>query len=407
MKKILAIILALVSLVGITAMGASAQVEAQEKEPLKFGDDVKFKILQISDIQDRIIFRPLTKMFIEDLLEKEKPDLVVLTGDNIAPGCPKIDWYIEKTIDNFMKIFEERKVPVAIVYGNHDADRNCMTKEEQWEVYESYDCFVGVGDSEELTGYGTYYLPVMSSDGEEQKFTLWFFDSQMDNEENDLGGYGCVAKDQIDWYIKTEKALTAENGGKIIPSFAFQHIILPEVYDVLYKVGETDPETGKVTELEAEGAYFKEHIIDWYGTHYAFPEKYADKDTFLSENCCPPRYSNGQADALVDYGKVLGIAVGHDHKNSFVIPYKGLDIVQTPTASFGAYGDDNRGARVITLDESDLSDYETDVIFFRDYYDLSDEKLYNQYVFNSDYEKYSIGDRLKAMVKYYWLKITD
>ena len=69
MKKILAIILALVSLVGITAMGASAQVEAQEKEPLKFGDDGKFKILQISDIQDRIIFRPLTKMFIEDLLE--------------------------------------------------------------------------------------------------------------------------------------------------------------------------------------------------------------------------------------------------------------------------------------------------------------------------------------------------
>ena len=104
---------------------------------------------------------------------------------------------------------------------------------------------------------------------------------------------------------------------------------------------------------------------------------------------------------------MLGIATGHDHKNSFVIPYRGLDIVQTPTASFGSYGDDNRGARVITLDESDLSDYETDVIFFRDYYDLSDEKLYNQYVFNSDYEKYSIGDRLKAMVKYYWLKITD
>ena len=61
MKKILAIILALVSLVGITAMGVSAQAEAQEKEPLKFGDDGKFKILQISDIQDRIVFRPLQK----------------------------------------------------------------------------------------------------------------------------------------------------------------------------------------------------------------------------------------------------------------------------------------------------------------------------------------------------------
>lgn len=405
MKKTLALILALIMSVSFVIVAAA---QGGEKEPLKFGDDGKFKILQISDIQDRIIFRPLTKMFIEDLLEKENPDLVVLTGDNIAPGCPQLDWYIKKNIDNFMKIFEEKKVPVAIVYGNHDADRNCMTKEEQWEVYESYDCFVGVGDSEELTGYGTYYLPVMSSDGEEQKFTLWFFDSQMDNEENDLGGYGCVAKDQIDWYIKTEKALTAENGGKIIPSFAFQHIILPEVYDVLYKVGETDEETGEVIPFEAEGAtYLKGQIVDWYGTHYAFPEKYADEDTCFGETCCPPRYSNGQADALVDYGKVLGIAVGHDHKNSFVVPYKGLDIVQTPTASFGSYGDINRGARVIVLDESDLSDYETDVIFFRDYYDLEDEKLYNQYVFNSDGAGFSVGDRLKAMVKYYWLKITD
>ena len=403
MKKLLTLILSVLVALGMTTVVSAAG----EKEALKFGDDGKFKILQISDIQDRIVFRPLTKMFIEDLLEKENPDLVVLTGDNIAPGCPKLDWYIEKNIDNFMKIFEEKKVPVAIVYGNHDADRNCMTKEEQWEVYEKYDCFVGVGDSEELTGYGTYYLPVMDKEGKEQKFTLWFFDSQMYNDENDLGGYGCVAKDQVEWYIKTEKALAAENGGKLIPSFAFQHIIVPEVYEMLYKVSETDPETGAVTKLEVEGEYDKNHTFMKNNATYAIPMEFIDEDTFLSETCCSPEYTNGQAAAMIDYGKVLGIAVGHDHKNSFVIPYKGLDIVQTPTASFGSYGDDNRGARVITLDESDLSDYETDVIFFRDYYDLSDEKLYNQYVFNSDYEKYSIGDRIKAMVKYYWLKITD
>lgn len=408
MKKILALILALITAFSLAAVSVSAEAEAEPeaKEALTFNEDGKFKILQISDIQDRIIFRPLTKMFINDLLEKENPDLVVLTGDNIAPGCPKIKWYVEKCIDNFMKIFEEKGVPVAIVYGNHD-EENCLDKQEQWAIYEKYDCFVGVGDSEELTGYGTYYLPVMSSDGEQQKFTLWFFDSQMYNDENDLGGYGCVAKDQVEWYIKTEKALTEANGGKIIPSFAFQHIIVPEVYNVLYKVGDTDAETGEITEVEAEGEYLDAQPIEWYGEYYAFPKEYADEDTFLSETCCSPRYTNGQAEALIDYGKVLGIAVGHDHKNSFVLPYKSLDIVQTPTASFGSYGDINRGARVITLDESDLSDYETDVIFFRDYYDLEDEKLYNQYVFNSDGAGFSLGDRLKAMVKYYWLKITD
>lgn len=402
MKKTVAIVLAILTAFSLLSSIASAEAAPEKKkEPLKFNKDGSFKIMQIADIQDVVLFRPLTRMFITDLLDKEKPDLVVLTGDNIAPGSGQlISWLIKKNIDNFMKIFENKKVPVAIVYGNHDADRNCLTKEEQWEIYEKYDCFIGVRDSEELTGYGTYYLPINASDSDKHKFTLWFFDSQERNTENDLGGYGCVAKDQIDWYVRTEKALTEANGGEIIPSFAFQHIIIPEIYDVLYKVGEVNGETGKITELKAPGAYLKDQTITEDGMVYGFPEEYADENTFLSETCCPPKYSNGQADALVDNGNVLGIAVGHDHVNCFVIPYKSLDIVQTPTSSFGSYGDINRGARVITLNENDLSDYETEMIYFREYYDLSDKKLYNRYVFNSECDDFTIKDRLVAMVKY-------
>ncbi len=406
MKKIIALTLAVLTAFGVFGIFAAAKADVTagnvEKQPLRFNEDGSFKILQIADIQDVILFRPLTRIFITDLLEKENPDLVVLTGDNIAPGSGFIKWMIKKNIDNFMKIFENKKVPVAIVYGNHDADRNCMTKEEQWDVYEKYDCFIGVRDSEELTGYGTYYLPVNASDSDKQKFTLWFFDSQEHNDENDLGGYGCVAKDQVDWYVRTEKALAEANGGEIIPSFAFQHIIVPEIYDVLYKVGEADMEKHEMTkELEAPGPVYGDQTIIENGFVYAFPEKYADEDTFLSETCCPPKFTNGQADALIDNGKVLGIAVGHDHKNSFVIPYKGLDIVQTPTASFGSYGDHNRGARVILLNEKDLTSYETDVIFFRDYYDInSDEKLLNRYILNSEGAGYTTKERIVAAFRY-------
>ncbi len=402
MKRIFSIFLCILVTLGCFVFGASAE---NTDKTLRFNEDGSFKVLQISDFQDVVLFRELTKTFVIDLLKNENPDLVVLTGDNIAPGsCPTYGLTVE-TIDKFMSIFEERNVPVAIVYGNHDADRNFASKECQWEIYESYDCFVGVRDSEELTGYGTYYLPVLASDSDEHKFTFWFFDSQQGNTENDLGGYGCVAKDQIDWYVRTETAFTEANGGEPIPSFAFQHIIVPEIYDTFHKLWETDPETGNITMVGNPDKYNKDLLMEYNNATYVFPEEYIDDDTFIGESCCPPNYSNGQADALVDTGNVLGIASGHDHVNCFVVPYRGMDIVQTPTASFGSYGDINRGARVITLNEKDLSDYETDVIFFRDYYDLSDEELYNRFVFNSESDDYSSTDRFVAMIKYLFLKM--
>ena len=401
MKKILSLLLALITVFTVFSFGSSATAEKTANEPLRFNEDGSFKILQIADIQDRLIFRPLTRMFIEDMLDKEKPDLVVLTGDNIAPNAGFMKWMVRKSIDNFMKIFEEKKVPVAIVYGNHDGE-NKLKKEEQWEIYESYDCFVGVRDSEELSGYGTYYLPILESEEDKQAFTLWFFDSQEYNKDETVGGYGCVEKDQIQWYIKTEREIALANN-KIIPSFAFQHIILPEIYKVLYKITETD-KNGAITYYEVKGKYLKKQTIVYdNGITYGFPKKYADKTTALHETPCPPKYTNGQADAFIENGNVLGVAVGHDHKNCFVIPYKGLDIVQTPTASFGSYGDSNRGARVITLNEQNHNEYETRMIFFRDYYDINaDEKLYNRYVFNSDGGEFTTGERIKAAFKYYF-----
>ncbi len=400
MKKILSLLLAFTTAFSLFSFVSSAETEKAEKEALRFNEDGSFKILQIADIQDIFIFRSLTRMFIEDMLEKDNPDLVVLTGDNISPGAGFMKWLVKKSIDNFMKIFEQKQVPVAIVYGNHDAE-NKLTKEEQWEVYESYSCFIGEKDSEELTGFGTYYLPILGSKSDEHKFTLWFFDSQEYNNENELGGYGCIAKDQIQWYIKTEKDITLANQ-KLTPSLAFQHIIPPEIYKVLYKITATD-ESGAVTYYKPAGKYLKDQTVVEDGVTYGFPKKYADEDTALLEAPCPPKYTNGQADAFIKYGNVLGIAVGHDHKNCFVIPYNGLDIIQTPTASFGSYGDHNRGARVITLDENNLNDYETRMIFFNDYYDInSDEKLYNRYVFNSDCQDYTAKERIVAAFKYFF-----
>ena len=387
MKKVLCLLLTLVMILSSVTFISSAVFENEPK--LQFGEDGKFTILQISDIQDGLFFCSLTKRFITDLLDNVQPDLVVLTGDNIGPRGAHFDWSNKLLIKKFMSIFEEKGVKVAAVFGNHDAE-NHFGKDEQFEVYKSYSCFIGAETEEakELTGCGTYNIPIMSSDDETRKaFNLWFFDSQEYNTENDLGGYGCVAKDQIEWYEKTEAALTEENGGTPIPSFAFQHIIIPEFFEVFEEIPEIRNE-------------HTEYSFEKDGKFYLLPEEYRNEDTFVNETCCPPEYSNGQADSLIENGNVLGIAVGHDHKNSFVVPYKTLDIVQTPTVGLCAYGDINRGARVITLSEDDLSAYETNVIFLREYYDLEEPALHNHFIANNGYDSHSVPERLVALFKW-------
>ncbi len=400
MKKFSSLLLALVMMFGSVTLTSSAVPDIKHK--LQFGEDGTFKILQLSDIQDTLYLQPLTKNFINDLLDRTQPDLVVLTGDNIGPNKALTKWGNKRLIDNVMKIFEGRGIKVAAVFGNHDAE-NRLNKDEQFTYYQGYACFIGMEteESKAISGCGTYNIPIMSSkDGTEKAFNLWFFDSQEYNEENDLGGYGCVQKDQIEWYEKTEADLTRENGGKPIPSMAFQHIIIPEIWEVLLKTGEAN-ENGEI--ISTTDDYVKEYSIVKNTTVYTLPEEYRGEDEFLSETPCPPEYSNGQVQSMIKNGDVLGIAVGHDHKNSFVIPYKGVDIIQTPTVGFGSYGDENRGARLITLNEKDLSDYETEVIFFRDYYTTDDKAFNNRVIANND--MYSVPARLWAMVKWWFYSI--
>ncbi len=396
MKKLSTLLLALVMMVGSVTLISSAVSDNEHN--LQFGEDGTFKILQLADIQDGLYLRPLTKKFIEDLLDKTQPDLVVLTGDNIGPKKALSKKGNKNLIKNVMDIFEGRGVKVAAVFGNHDAENKC-NKDEQFAIYQEYSCFIGAETEEAkaLSGCGTYNLPIMSSkDADKTVFNLWMIDSQEYNTENDLGGYGCVQRDQIEWYVKTEKALAEENGGKPVPSLAFQHIIIPEIWDVLIKTGEAN-DKGEI--ISTTDDYVKEYSIVKKNSVYTLPEEYRGEDAFLSETPCPPEYSNGQVQSMIENGNVLGIAVGHDHKNSFVIPYEGVDIIQTPTAGFGSYGDDNRGARLITLNEKDLSTYETDVIFFRDYYTTDDDAFNNRVIANND--AYTVVERLLALVK--WL----
>lgn len=370
MKKILSLVLSILLLVSCFTIPTFAEVKDDE-DTLKFNKDGKFTILNISDIQDGYPLNPLTKDYIEKTLDKVKPDLVVLTGDNISGYDVPKEKDAEKAIREFMDIFQERKVRVAAVFGNHDDEETKSTKEHQQSVYESYDCYVGEKGFCFEDRVGTYNLPIMKSGGKGYGFNLWLTDSGTYNTENDYEGYACVYKEQIEWYKETAEKLKKENDGKVVPSINFQHIIVPEIYDALKEI--------KFVRLGC--IIRKKNPLNDKTRYYVLPDGAKGE---LREYPCPPYYNNGQYDAMLEVGDVLATVSGHDHENSFEIDHKGIKIINTPTVGFNAYNDKNVGSRVFVIDENEPESFETYCLTYSDVYTDIDELYEARILYNID-----------------------
>lgn len=354
MKKIISLILSMIILAGCFTLPVYAEKNGADAT-LQFNKDGKFTILNISDIQDGYPINPLTKDYIEKTVDYVKPDLIVLTGDNISGYDVHEKKDAENAIREFMDIFEEKSVKVAAVFGNHDNEETALTKEEQVAVYESYDCYIGEKGFCFEDRVGTYNLPIMKSDGSGYGFNLWLTDSGTYNTENDYGGYACVYKEQIEWYKETATELKEENGGKVVPSINFQHIIVPEIFDAL----------DEVKLLWFGRIVRKKNALNDKNRYYALPK---DAKGDLREYPCPPYYNNGQYDAMLEMGDVLATVSGHDHENTFEIDYKGIKIINTPTVGFHAYNDINVGSRVFVIDEKEPESFETYCLTYEDIY---------------------------------------
>lgn len=370
MKKTISLILSIIMLATCFSTLAFAGREGEDTT-LKFNENGKFTVLNISDIQDGYPLNPLTKDYIEKTLDKVNPDLVVLTGDNISGYDVLEEDDAEKAIREFMDIFEERNIKVAAVFGNHDDEETKSTKEHQLSVYESYDCYVGKKGFCIKDRVGTYNLPIMKSDGSGYGFNLWLTDSGTYNTENDYGGYACVYKEQIEWYKETAEELKTENGGKVVPSINFQHIIVPEIYDAL-----------KQTKLLWFGRIIrKKNPLNDKTKFYTLPD---GAKGMLHEYPCPPYYNNGQYDAMLEMGDVLATVSGHDHENTFEIDYKGIKIINTPTIGFHSYNDVNVGSRVFVIDEKDPENFETYCLEYSDVYTEIDKLHEARILYNID-----------------------
>ena len=348
MKRAFRIILSLILCVTVAAGSVlfAAAEDSLTTEPLHFGSDGRFKILHVTDThlhEDNV--KDSTRL-IALACDAEQPDLVMLTGD-LAPEDTR-----EKTAeraDQLMQVFESRNIPVAVTFGNHDSENGAYTREEVMALYNSYACSISIDDGERLTGCGTYLIPIGASDGDETVFHLWVFDS---GDYDEKGHYANVAEDQVEWY-KAESAAAESRNGRKICSLAFQHIIVPEIYDALEEIDYWVP-------------YAFKHLYN-EGEYYRFSRQYTNYGT-LNETPCPGYYNHGQFAAMAERGDVLAMFTGHDHTNAFGVNYQGIDIVNSLSTRYnGDAFSTQYGYRVIELDENKPDQYETRVVRWYDF----------------------------------------
>ena len=109
------------------------------------------------------------------------------------------------------------------------------------------------------------------------------------------------------------------------------------------------------------------------GEHYKIDETKCVEGSVLLEPPSIPDINTGEFEALSEKDDVLGVYVGHDHKNSYVGKVGNIDVGFTQSAGFNVYGNGKqRGVRCFVLDKNDPRNYKA---YTKTYEQLCDGKL--------------------------------
>jgi hypothetical protein len=303
---------------------------------LKFKNET-FKIMQIADTQEGRHVSPDTIDLINSALDREEPDLVVYSGDQIwgkssFKGNKEL---VENVLSQLTQPVRDRKIPFTICFGNHDRQVG-LTNEEQFEIYKKFDYFIGE-NVDGIDGVANHVIEIYNNN--KLEYLLYLIDSHSSLEI----GYDCVHKNQIDWYRSTRDKYEKEYG-RLIPSIVIQHIPLCEVFELLNEVKKS-----------------KKGAVRGFRTHanrfYVLNKEKVNANGFMKESPADPQENSGEFSAFKEKGEVLGVYFGHDHNNSFNGKVDGIDLGYTQGAGFHVYGPGkDRGVRIIELKPNGIFD---------------------------------------------------
>lgn len=294
--------------IGNRAWGSNRDSIDNRDIVLKFRADGTFKVLQLTDTHISLSSDTTEKTLktINSVLDKERPDLVVLTGDIIT------DPEVAKAWHTIVTPMIEREIPWAVTFGNHDHEQG-VDNRGIMKILQTLPYNLSQNGDKSLPGSGNYILKIQSHDLTKDAASLYLFDSHAYPTE-DIGHYDWIKNSQIEWYRDRSRAMAIENNNTPLPSLAFFHIPLPE-YD---------------------------QVVDGEG--------------FIGEkrepgSCSSPKINSGLYCSMVEQKDMMGMFVGHDHDNNYAGLLNNICLAYGQVSGYGGYGTMERGARVIELVE--------------------------------------------------------
>lgn len=312
--------------------------EKDENGNWYFTTDGDFKVMHLTDIHigggflskdvDEKALNAVATMVI-----KEKPDLVIATGD-IAFPVP----FDAGTFNNysgakaFANLMERLGVYWDVTFGNHDAEAySYFDREALGKFYENEDykyCLFQSGP-EDVDGYGNHTIEVKNSKGVITQAII-LIDSQAYVKDNIIesikGTYDNIHLNQVEWYEKEILRMNAENEKlgeeETVKSLAFFHIPLVEMLDGW-------------TEFADNG--------------YKDTENFKFVDGIMGEGgklvYCGLGEDN-MFEKMLELGSTKAMFNGHDHLNSTTFEYKGIQFSYGYSIDYFAYsGIDKLGSQ--------------------------------------------------------------
>lgn len=264
---------------------------------LELGEDGKFDILQLTDIQfvDYVDDRSVAVM--SAAISYADPDLIVITGDQISPeylvGQKK---KTKKILNQITAFFDSKQIPWTVCFGNHDGAMGVISKKEMVEIYQKSAFFIGgltesdycesyINEKEDT--YCNYFIPVYEQGRGAVAHGVFI----MDCATSLMSPYDGFTSGQIDFYNSMSKKYPGVNISMYThePTQEFQ-----TMYDNRNDKQKVGIFKGEIEKPERGKTY------------------YPTKDSAANE-----RFSQ----SLKNNNNVRGIYVGHDHLSNFAGVY--------------------------------------------------------------------------------------